>query len=67
LIFAKIQKPIEKKIKKSYWLFVEGTRVIVTYGLAYKNKSCLKQSITPHTSGGQLKLKGLRRGIQIKL
>jgi len=33
LIFAIIQKPVDK----SYWVFVEGTSLILTSGLAYKN------------------------------
>lgn len=38
---ALIQKPKEK----SFWVFVKGTRVMQTYGFAYKNVSLLEHSI----------------------
>ncbi len=41
LFSAKIQKPMEK----SYWVFVEGTWVMQTTALAYKNMSSLQHSI----------------------
>ncbi len=35
--------------KKTYWLFVEGTRVMLTSGLAYKHTSSLPHSNDPFT------------------
>lgn len=36
---------ILKSMEKSYWLFVYGTRVMLTYWLAYKIASSLNNSI----------------------
>lgn len=32
-------------MEKSYWVFVEGTRVMLTSGMAYKNWSSLQNSV----------------------
>lgn len=35
-------------IQKTYWLFVEGSRVMITSGSAFKNTPVLQQSIIPN-------------------
>jgi len=41
---------IQNAINKSYWVFDEGTRVMLTFGLANKNTSSL------HPSKNQVKI-----------
>lgn len=36
---------MEGQCKKCYWVFFEGTGVMLTYGLAYKNTLSLQCSI----------------------